>query len=116
MLDGIQTGRRGLWIGLLLFALLLAFAWVGFLASDDVTYARGAYGWMEHFPYVGGHGTIRYPITIPMALSLICGLRRWDHRRLRQGQVSNRQPIARRPLRQGVSATILAVSRYLADT
>ena len=69
MLDGIQTGRRGLWIGLLLFALLLAFAWVGFLASDDVTYARGAYGWMEHFPYVGGHGTIRYPITIPMALS-----------------------------------------------
>ncbi|MBA3940095.1 MAG: hypothetical protein C0520_02665 [Sphingopyxis sp.] len=64
-------GRRGLWIGLALFALLVTLAWVGFIASDDVTYARGAYGWIEHFPFVGGHGTIRYPITIPMALSFL---------------------------------------------
>ncbi len=65
----IGHGRRGLWIALALFALLVALAWVGYIASDDVTYARGAYGWIEHFPFVGGHGTIRYPITIPMALS-----------------------------------------------
>ena len=63
----VTPGRRGLWIGLALFALLVALSWVGFIASDDTTYARGAYGWIEHFPYVGGHGTIRYPITVPMA-------------------------------------------------
>ncbi len=65
----VGPGRRGLWIALALFVLLVTLAWVGFIASDDVTYARGAYGWIEHFPFVGGHGTIRYPITIPMALS-----------------------------------------------
>ena len=64
-------GTRGLWIGLALFLLLVASSWVGFLGSDDVTYARGAYGWIEQFPYVGGHGTIRYPLTIPMALSFL---------------------------------------------
>ena len=64
-------GTRTLWIGLAVFAALLAYAWVGFIASDDVTYALGAYGWIEQFPYVGGHGTIRYPITIPMALSFL---------------------------------------------
>ena len=62
-------GSAGLCLGLALFAALLAMAWVGFIASDDVTYALGAYGWVEHFPFVGGHGTIRYPITIPIALS-----------------------------------------------
>lgn len=63
--------RRGLFMGLAAFLLLVALSWVGFIASDDVTYAKGAYGWIEHFPYVGGHGTIRYPITIPMALSFV---------------------------------------------
>jgi 4-amino-4-deoxy-L-arabinose transferase-like glycosyltransferase len=67
----IGPGRRGLGIALALFALLVTLAWVGFIASDDVTYARGAYGWIEHFPFVGGHGTIRYPITLPMALSFL---------------------------------------------
>ena len=61
--------RRGLWAGLVLLAVLVALSWVGFIASDDTTYAVGAYGWIDDFPYVGGHGTIRYPITIPMALS-----------------------------------------------
>lgn len=54
---------------LALFIALVASCWVGFIGSDDVTFARGAYGWIEHFPYVGGHGTIRYPLTVPMALS-----------------------------------------------
>jgi 4-amino-4-deoxy-L-arabinose transferase-like glycosyltransferase len=67
----IVEGRNGLWIGLILFCALVAAGWVGFLASDDVTYALGAYGWIEQFPFVGGHGTIRYPITIPMALSFL---------------------------------------------
>ncbi|MFM9979206.1 MAG: ArnT family glycosyltransferase [Sphingomonadaceae bacterium] len=52
-----------------LFVALVAASWIGFIGSDDVTYARGAYGWLETFPYVGGHGTIRYPITLPMALA-----------------------------------------------
>jgi len=67
----IVQGRNGLWLGLILFGALVAAGWVGFLASDDVTYALGAYGWIEQFPFVGGHGTIRYPITIPMALSFL---------------------------------------------
>jgi 4-amino-4-deoxy-L-arabinose transferase-like glycosyltransferase len=71
LISFVGTGRRGLWLGLALFGLLVALSWVGFIASDDVTYAKGAYGWIEHFPYVGGHGTIRYPITIPMALSFM---------------------------------------------
>jgi len=52
-----------------LFVALVAASWIGFIGSDDVTYARGAYGWLESFPYVGGHGTIRYTITLPMALA-----------------------------------------------
>lgn len=67
----MASGRNGLWLGLALFCGLVAMGWIGFLASDDVTYAVGAYGWIEEFPFVGGHGTIRYPITIPMALSFI---------------------------------------------
>lgn len=71
MIAKLGAGRGGLWLGLLVFALLVAAGWIGFLGSDDVTYARGAYGWLDHFPYVGGHGTIRYPITLPMALSFL---------------------------------------------
>lgn len=63
--------KAGLLLALFLFALLVAWGWVGFLGSDDVTYAKGGYGWLEQFPYVGGHGTIRYPITIPIALSFL---------------------------------------------
>lgn len=44
---------------------------MGYIGSDDGTYARGAYGWIESFPYVGGHGTIRHTITIPIALSFL---------------------------------------------
>jgi 4-amino-4-deoxy-L-arabinose transferase-like glycosyltransferase len=75
---GVQSGmirllqsRAGLLIALFAFALLVAWGWVGFLGSDDVTYAKGGYGWLEDFPFVGGHGTIRYPITIPIAVSFL---------------------------------------------
>ena len=65
----IAHGANGLIVGLMIFYALVASSWTGFIASDDVTFARGAYGWLEKFPYVGGHGTIRYTITIPMALA-----------------------------------------------
>ena len=65
----IGKGANGLVLCLLLFFVLVSLSWIGFIASDDVTYAHGAYGWLEHFPFVGGHGTIRYTITIPMALA-----------------------------------------------
>jgi 4-amino-4-deoxy-L-arabinose transferase-like glycosyltransferase len=67
----VLQGRRGLLLLLFTFALLVVWGWVGFIGSDDVTYAKGGYGWLEEFPYVGGHGTIRYPITIPIALSFL---------------------------------------------
>lgn len=70
-MNRLAQGRYGLLLALIAFALLVAWGWVGFLGSDDVTYAKGGYGWLEHFPYVGGHGTIRYPITIPIALSFL---------------------------------------------
>ena len=66
----LQT-KAGLVVALISFAALVAWGWVGFLGSDDVTFAIGGYGWLEHFPFVGGHGTIRYPITIPIALSFL---------------------------------------------
>ncbi len=67
----LLQSRTGLLVALVTFAVLVALGWVGFIASDDWTYAVGGYGWLEEFPYVGGHGTIRYPITIPIALSFL---------------------------------------------
>ena len=70
-LQHLLERRSGSILLAILFLALTAWAWVGFLGSDDVTYAIGAYGWIEQFPFVGGHGTIRYPITIPMAFSFL---------------------------------------------
>src|SRR5258706_5350711 len=54
---------------ILLFAMLNAF-WVGFLASDDVSYWQGSTGWLRHFPYLGGdHWTLRHTLVIPIALA-----------------------------------------------
>lgn len=66
-----DSPRKVIALSLLAFLALASYAWVGYLGSDDVTYADGAYGWIESFPYVGGHGTVRYTITVPMALSFI---------------------------------------------
>lgn len=54
---------------LVLLFLILPWIWIGFLGSDDATYVEGAYGWLLNFPYVGDFGTIRYPLTLPIALS-----------------------------------------------
>lgn len=55
---------------LVVAALLLNFGWIGYLASDDAIYASGGIGWLTQFPYVGDHhGSVREPMTIPIALS-----------------------------------------------
>jgi 4-amino-4-deoxy-L-arabinose transferase-like glycosyltransferase len=56
---------------------MLSLAWVGYVGSDDHSYARGALGWLNHFPYVGeDHWTVRHPVVIPVAASLaLVGMR-----------------------------------------
>jgi len=56
---------------------MLAFAWVGYVGSDDHSYARGALGSLNRFPYVGeDHWTLRHTVVIPVAVSLaIFGMR-----------------------------------------
>src|SRR5208283_4300371 len=53
-----------------LLILLVSWDWIGYVGSDDAIYWSGAKGWLEHFPYVGGHGSIRETISIPIALSI----------------------------------------------
>lgn len=44
---------------------------VGFQASDDANYLQGAFGWLDHIPYVGNtHWTLRHTLTLPAALSV----------------------------------------------
>ncbi len=56
---------------LLIFCALLSIFWTGFIASDDAIYADSAYGWLTQFPYIGGLGTNRYPLVMPVALSFL---------------------------------------------
>lgn len=56
---------------LLVFLLCVRLGWVGFLGSDDATYAAGAEGWLSQFPFVGAHGSLRETISVPMALSFL---------------------------------------------
>lgn len=54
-----------------LAATLVALSWVGYVGSDDQSYARGALGWLNGFPYVGeNHWQLRHPLVIPVAVSL----------------------------------------------
>lgn len=54
-----------------LLALLQWRFFVGFQASDDANYLRGAMGWLDHVPYVGDtHWTLRHTLTLPAALSV----------------------------------------------
>lgn len=46
----------------------VAFGWVGYYGSDDMSYAAGGLGWLNQFPYVGvNHWTLRHTIVVPMA-------------------------------------------------
>lgn len=55
----------------LLLALMQWRFFVGFQASDDANYLRGAMGWLAHVPYVGDtHWTLRHTLTLPAALSV----------------------------------------------
>src|SRR5262245_5810108 len=56
---------------LIVALIMLDLAWVGYVGTDDQSYARGALGWLYTFPYVGDtHWALRHPIVIPLALSL----------------------------------------------
>ena len=50
---------------------MLAFGWIGFLASDDWSYLSGAQSWLNDFPFVARyHITFRLPVVLPIALSI----------------------------------------------
>ncbi len=68
---------RHLLIILVTGVVMLRLAWVGYVGSDDHSYARGALGWLTEFPYVGtDHWTLRQPVVVPIAVSLaVFGLR-----------------------------------------
>ncbi|UTW56341.1 glycosyltransferase family 39 protein [Kordiimonas sp. SCSIO 12610] len=55
---------------LTIFLLLVIINWVGFTASDDAVYVKGAYGLLNEFPFLGEHGTFRFIITAPIALMM----------------------------------------------
>jgi 4-amino-4-deoxy-L-arabinose transferase-like glycosyltransferase len=62
---------RNLLIVLVLGVIMIILAWVGYVGSDDQSYARGALGWLNDFPYVGqNHWQLRHPVVIPLAMSL----------------------------------------------
>lgn len=66
------TPALGLVCVFLCAAAYASWAWIGYIGSDDYFwYYRGARGWLDTFPFVGDHGTIRYVLTIPMALSIL---------------------------------------------
>lgn len=48
----------------------LAFAWVGWLDSDDKRHVLAGLGWYENFPYIGPlHPSLRHPIVFPLGMS-----------------------------------------------
>jgi 4-amino-4-deoxy-L-arabinose transferase-like glycosyltransferase len=62
---------RNLVIILIAGMIMITLAWVGYVGTDDQSYARGALGWLDTFPYVGEtHWTLRHPVVIPLAASL----------------------------------------------
>ena len=60
--------------------LALAFAWIGWLDSDDKNHLVGAFGWYEHFPYVGEtHAALRHTIAFPVGMSFrLFGVYEWS--------------------------------------
>ena len=78
--------QKGAMVGGLLFAaLMVAFAWVGWIGSDDARHIGSALGWYEQFPYLPqGHGEFRHFIPLPAALSFTLFLYSSFERRLLQ--------------------------------
>jgi 4-amino-4-deoxy-L-arabinose transferase-like glycosyltransferase len=69
----LPTGvhARNVFILLAVGIAMLAVSWVGYVGSDDHSYARGALGWLNSFPYVGDdHWTLRHTVVLPVAASL----------------------------------------------
>src|SRR4051794_25574097 len=49
-------------------------SYIGFLASDDQSYAEAAIGWLSHFPYIGtNHWSLRHTVVLPLAFSFWLG-------------------------------------------
>ena len=68
----VATTRLPRWFGVTAVAALavasIAFAWIGYIESDDVAYSRAAQAWVEAFPHVGlSHWALRHVIVLPMA-------------------------------------------------
>jgi hypothetical protein len=62
---------RNLLISLVTGLIIVTLAWVGYVGTDDQSYARGALGWLNRFPYLGdNHWALRHPVVIPLAVSL----------------------------------------------
>ena len=58
------------WTMIVIVCALLALyiSWVGFIASDDVSYFRGAETWLSNPAFAGDdHWTTRFPVTISFA-------------------------------------------------
>jgi len=57
------------WLTCLFVAAMFAFAWVGYLDSDDGLYSTGALKWLQG-PFVGeSHFEIRHPVVLAIAAS-----------------------------------------------
>lgn len=78
--------QKGAMVGGLLFAaLMVAFAWFGWIGSGDARHIGGALGRYEQFPYLPQrHGELRNFITLPAALSFTLFLHSSFERRLLQ--------------------------------
>lgn len=62
-----------IWLSLLILlaAVMIDFAWIGFLGSDDRHYAGAALKWLESPPYIGKtHWALRHTLVIPIAIAL----------------------------------------------
>jgi 4-amino-4-deoxy-L-arabinose transferase-like glycosyltransferase len=51
--------------------MMVTLTWIGYVGTDDQSYAKGALGWLSRFPYVGDtHWELRHPVVIPLAVSV----------------------------------------------
>lgn len=54
--------------------LFIALGWTGFIAADDLRYARAAAGWARHVPFLAtDHWGVRHAVVLPMAVAFRVG-------------------------------------------